>query len=102
MLKRFTLFDLVSAPKITQAARFCSLRILVKLSAEQFDQIVDPYSITCFFLSSLVSFYLNSYMLRNRHSIVPLVLILCCAFCILIRNGPFVYYYPLFSVQPVM
>ena len=51
LLKRFTLFDLVSAPKITRAARFCSLRILVKLSAEQFDQIVDPYNITCLIIA---------------------------------------------------
>ena len=42
LLKRFTLFDLVSAPKITRAAGFCSLRILVKLSAEQFHQIDGP------------------------------------------------------------
>ena len=41
MLKRFTLFDLVSSPNITRAARFCSLRILVKLSAGQFVQIYD-------------------------------------------------------------
>ena len=51
MLKRFTLFDLVSAPKITRAARFRSLRILVKLSAEHFDQIDDQYNITCLIIA---------------------------------------------------
>ena len=50
-LKRFTLFDPVSAPKIIRAVRFCTLRILVKLSAEQFYQIVDPYSITCLIIA---------------------------------------------------
>ena len=49
--KRFKLFDPVSAPNITRAARFCSLRILVKLSAEQLDQIVDPYNITCLIIA---------------------------------------------------
>ena len=36
------LFDLVSAPKITRAARFCSLRILSKLSALKFSQTSQP------------------------------------------------------------
>ena len=50
-----------------------------------------------FTLSSLVSFDLNFYMLRNLHSIVSLALFLCCVFCIFIRYVPLiVHYYPFF------
>ena len=61
------LFDLVSAPKITRAARFCSLRTLVKLFAEQFDQIVDPYNI----IIEYAQFNRDEspYLSKNRYSL---------------------------------
>ena len=55
------------------------------------------FKMSLFTLSS-VYFDLNFYTLRNLHSIVSLVLILCCVFCISIRHLPFVQYHPLFNL----
>ena len=42
------------------------------------------------YLSSLLSFDLNFYILSKLHSIVSLVLFVCCVFCISILYVPFV------------
>ena len=51
LLKSFTLLDLVSASKITRAARFWSMKTLIMFSLEQFDQAVDPHNIGRFIIA---------------------------------------------------
>ena len=65
----------MSAPKITLAARFCSLRIhgyRSRLSAEQFDQIDDPCNITCLIIAVKYALFNRDespYLSKNRYSL---------------------------------